>query len=314
MNQLNSQMQGNGHKPPEAWQDVPEGTIDVRGYLDALHRSRGLIASIVVGFTLAVVVISFLLPKTYEATATIVMEAPIDSSATLDATSASRELTTIGGLLTAPVLLNTVAQRVPGATPTGLKSNVHASVSSDANLVSVTAQSSDPEQAARIANTVTAVFLAQRQRFQQGRFDAARRALLRNLHNLNATSGSLVQRATIRQALAELSLREASATSDFRLGVPAQVPTSAVSPRPLWNGLIAFFAALTVGILIALARNQISPRIGSVRELRRLTHLPLLATIPGNRVARHARRRSPPRSSGRRSGAASGDSVSAAAG
>ncbi len=99
MNQLNSQMQGNGHKPPEAWQDVPEGTIDVRGYLDALHRSRGLIASIVVGFTLAVVVISFLLPKTYEATATIVMEAPIDSSATLDATSASRELTTIGGFL-----------------------------------------------------------------------------------------------------------------------------------------------------------------------------------------------------------------------
>jgi Mrp family chromosome partitioning ATPase len=55
--------------------------------------------------------------------------------------------------------------------------------------------------------------------------------------------------------------------------------------------MLAFFAALTVTVLIAIARYQISPRIGGVRELGRLMHLPILAAVPRKPRRQSNRRR-----------------------
>jgi capsular exopolysaccharide synthesis family protein len=46
------------------------------------------------------------------------------------------------------------------------------------------------------------------------------------------------------------------------------------------NGVLAFFAALFLGIIAALARDRLSPRVGSPREVSRVLGLPLLVGLP----------------------------------
>ena len=58
------------------------------------------------------------------------------------------------------------------------------------------------------------------------------------------------------------------------------MPKSRTSPKPLRNAVIAFFLGLFIGVLIALARDQLVPRVSGARELSRLLDLPMLAAIP----------------------------------
>src|SRR5581483_1658349 len=52
------------------------------------------------------------------------------------------------------------------------------------------------------------------------------------------------------------------------------------SPRPVRNGIVAFFAAVFLGVLIALGRDQLVPRLAGPRELTRVTERPVLMSIP----------------------------------
>ena len=74
----------------------PEQPIDVQRYVNALRRSRGLIAAIVIGLTALVLVLSLMLPKTYTAQSTILFD---ESSSGAASTDAARQLATIQKLL-----------------------------------------------------------------------------------------------------------------------------------------------------------------------------------------------------------------------
>jgi Mrp family chromosome partitioning ATPase len=54
------------------------------------------------------------------------------------------------------------------------------------------------------------------------------------------------------------------------------------------NGVLAFFGALFLGVLLALGRDQLTPRLTGPRELTRLLHLRMLAGVPyvGGRLGR----------------------------
>ena len=75
----------------------------------------------------------------------------------------------------------------------------------------------------------------------------------------------------------------ASAGQELQLAQPARPPATASSPRPVQNTIFAFFAAMFIAILAALARDQLAPRVGGTRELSRLTGLPSLGAVPAPR-------------------------------
>ena len=55
---------------------------------------------------------------------------------------------------------------------------------------------------------------------------------------------------------------------------------AAFTPRPVRNGVVAFFAATFLLILIVIGRDLLRPRISDPRELARLMGLPVLARVP----------------------------------
>src|SRR5204863_5110558 len=144
---------------------LPEQAIGVQRYGNALRRSRGLIAAIVLGLTALVLWVSLMLPKTYTAQATILFNEAPTVTATTDE---KRQLATIQKLLMTHDMLAISAKQLR-TTVAALASKVQATVDPNANIISISAAASMPKAAARTANTVAGAFLARERKVELAR-------------------------------------------------------------------------------------------------------------------------------------------------
>jgi len=265
-----------------------EENIEVRRYLDAVWRRRWMIAAIVAIITGVVLVISLLLPKNYTATARLVFEETTSPLGQTDEASTQRRLVTTETLLTSSEVLDAAARRVPGVDGDELEDQVESSVEEDANIINISATDRDADQAARIANAVARAFLFERERLDRQRLSRAREQLEAEIARLEGTPNADAQVGAIRDQISELAVSEASVGSDLSIAETAEPPDAPASPRPFRNAVLAFFGALFLGVLVALARDQLTPRVSGPRELGRLLDLPVLIDIPhvGGRSAR----------------------------
>jgi succinoglycan biosynthesis transport protein ExoP len=258
--------------------------VEVPRYLASLRRSWGLIVVIVVSMTAAVYFISSSLPKTYEATARIVMDDRPGGSEPADVETVKRRLATVRALLTTREVLVRAARPLATESPATLEDKVRASADEDANIVSIHATDGDAQGAAAIANTLARSFLTMHRVDEQRRLARARAELLQSL--ARAPSPKSAEAVAIRQRLNELRVSEAAAGSDLSLAEAAQPPTEASSPRPVRNTIFAFFASIFLGVLAALGLGQLAPRVADGRELSALTGAPILAALPRARRRR----------------------------
>jgi Mrp family chromosome partitioning ATPase len=257
-----------------------EDSIEVRRYLDALRRSRWLILLLVALTTIGAVAVSLWLPEKYTSSTSIVKElsaAPFDS---VDVDSITRELQTIQRLLLTSSVLEVAARRVPGEDSDTLEDNVESSVDPEANLLYVTATAGEPQLAADRANAVAGAFVEEQRAVTRRRYTRAREGLIAELERVRSDPAAAEQESAIRQRLSELSVALANAGSDLQIAQRGEVPDSPTSPRPLRNGIIAFFLSLFLGVIVALGRDQLVPRVTGSRELGSLLDMPILATVP----------------------------------
>ena len=122
----------------------PDQPVETGRYLDALRRSKLLIALIVLPLTAAVLIGSLLLPKTYRATAKIVVGSASDPLQTGDVASIERRLATFDVLVTTRANLRRAATRVRGETAATLDRKVSSSVDPTANIINVSATDASP--------------------------------------------------------------------------------------------------------------------------------------------------------------------------
>ena len=99
----------------------PDQPVETGRYLDALRRSKLLILLIVLPLTAAVLLVSLTLPKTYRATAQIVVAGASDPLQNSDVESIERRLATINALLTTRETLRRSARKLRGETAASLQ-------------------------------------------------------------------------------------------------------------------------------------------------------------------------------------------------
>jgi capsular polysaccharide biosynthesis protein/MinD-like ATPase involved in chromosome partitioning or flagellar assembly len=254
-----------------------EQPVEVRRYVNALRGSWLMIAAIVIPLTAVVLGLSLSLPKTYSATATMLLDESPDITASADA---ARQLATIQTLLTTKNVLQRAARELPGESAQTLAGKVSATVDPNANIIRIHASAEGPRAASRIANAVASVFMTRQRSFELRRIEAARARLLEALARLRGTPGSRAERVLIRERLSELSVNEANAGSELQLADAARPSATPVSPRPLRNAAFALVAALFIAVIAALGRERIAPRISGPRELAQVTGLPILTQVP----------------------------------
>jgi Mrp family chromosome partitioning ATPase/capsular polysaccharide biosynthesis protein len=260
---------------------VGEERVEVRRYLDALSRSRWTIFAVVLLMTGIVVAVSLLLPDTYRATTRLVFEQTTTAFGESDEASTRRRLATTETLLTSQQVLDTAARRVPGAEDgDDIGGKVTSSVEDDANIINISGSDEDPETAARIANAVAVAFLSEREEVESERLARARQQLEDEIIALQGAPNAAVQIGAIRERISELAVGEASAGADLTVAERAEPPSEPASPRPVRNGVLAFFGSLFLAILFVLGRDQLTPRVSGPRELGRLLDLPVLIGVP----------------------------------
>lgn len=253
-----------------------EQAVNVQRYADALRRSRGLIAAIVLGLTALVLWLSLMLPKTYTAQATILFDETPSVTATTDA---ERQLATIQKLLMTHEMLAISAKKLR-TTVGALTSKVQARVDPNANIVSVSASASTPRAAARTANAVAAGFLAREREIELARIKTAKLRLTNAIAQLGTAPAGKAQIPVLRARLGALSADAATAGSELELADRAETPSRPTSPRPVRNAAFAFVAALIIAVLVALGRERFAPRVAEGRDLERLSGVPILTEIP----------------------------------
>ena len=126
-------------------------------------------ALIVVPLTATVLVLSLVLPKTYSATSSLVLEDRDSTARRSDAETSTQRLATIQRLLTSRDVLEQAAAKLPGETADTLEEKVTASVDDVASIVEVKAKDGDAAGAAANANGVAAAFLARRRAAERQR-------------------------------------------------------------------------------------------------------------------------------------------------
>jgi capsular exopolysaccharide synthesis family protein len=269
-----------GLRSPSSFQLQSDQPIEIRRSLEALRRARGVIALVVIATTVAAVAVSLYLPKTYKAAATVVFLPNTTAFSPTDDATIQRTLQTFQRLLGTRDVLETAAQKVPGETESTIANKITASVDQNASIITISALASKAHRAADIANAVAETFLAKQTQREQKQLLAARAEFTDQLRAARARGASSQEIDAINQQLGDLSVQLAGAGSDLEIVQPAVAPSAAYTPRPVRNGVLAFFAALFLGIIAALARDRLVPRVGNPREVSRLLGLPLLVGVP----------------------------------
>jgi len=273
-----------------------EDPIEVSRYLEALRRSRWLILTIVLVVTGGVLAFSVTRPKTYEATASIVVDNASGLLASNEQQTVQRNLQTTATLATTGAVLSEAANSVRGETRASLSKHVSASVAEDANIINIKVTYGNGAGAATLAYAVARSFLNQHAASERAQTTTALSLINDQIAAVRARGASeptvAAQLTTLQARAAELEAASARAGSELQLIQRPDVPSSPSSPRPLRNGVIALFAAIFLAVLVALGREQLTPRVTSQRELSHMLGLPVLSGIPylGRRVdARYAR-------------------------
>lgn len=254
-----------------------EQRIDVARVVAALRRGASLIVLIVVPLTLAVLALSLVLPKSYSSTATLVVD---ERNTSTDADSATRHLATLRRLLTSSDVLAQAARALPGESLDTLRDKVTVSIDDAADIIQIKATDGDAKGAAAIANRVATTFLAWRREADRRSVAQARQNLLLALDRADARDASAEEVRALRDRLSQLSVREASPDDEVQIAQAAVPPEHPSSPRPLQNTVIAFFAALFLAVLAALARDRLVPRVNDAKQLTALTGLSPLVVLP----------------------------------
>lgn len=174
-----------------------------------------------------------------------------------------------------------VAQRVDAAlkspmTPAALLAQVTADPVAQSNIVTITAESGTPEDAAALANSFAKQTIAEQTAQLHDFIDATLPGLQRSVKA--GVSGTAAD--ALSSTIAELQAKRQGPDPTIQVLTEATPPAGPISPKPLISVIAGVFAGLVLGLAAAFALQTLDPRLRREEQLRRLYRLPILARIP----------------------------------
>jgi Mrp family chromosome partitioning ATPase len=213
--------------------------------------------------------------KQYTSQATLVY------AASSSAEDPARAVDTIVGVSSSSAVIRAVARR-HGMTVSDLESALSVSGNQTADLISISATSGSPAQAAKIANDVADALVL----YSAARQKKALEAQIVSLgHQLKALAGrtdpsSVAAASIILSQLAQVRAELISGASPLSVVTPAQTPTTPASPHPIRDALIGIFVGLALAVLLVVLRDRLDHHIRAIEEVEAIYGAPVLGVVP----------------------------------
>lgn len=280
--------------------------MDIKDYFTILWRRKWIVLLTTLAALVIAVVGTRMMTPVYQAS-TIVRVAA----------SASGPLTT-SGISYSNQLINTAAQIVSSRpmrdqvmSRLGLKQApvVLASVIEGTELIKITVEYSNPQTAARVANTLADMLIAASNQLYTGGNVSSQEILAQQLadyktdvdktrqqyETLIALTPPAPDRAAVTLDILQLkernyqtlllqyndaALQQQVRSSMMTVVESAVPPSAAIQPQPMYNYLLGFVLGLFVGIALAFIIEGFDPSIHSGKDAEKATGLPILAKLP----------------------------------
>jgi capsular exopolysaccharide synthesis family protein len=280
-----------------ASEETDSQQIDLGGVIAVLRRRAGLIVMCVVIATVGAVGISLLQEKQYSASASLLFRNPgfaeslFGNAVTTPATDPTREAATNEKLVGLEIVAKRTSEQLEGLTPEEVSDMVSVSASGEADIVSVTATSSDPGQARFVANTFARRFIAFRAEADKSKLLEAKLLAEEEYSRLSPEQQVGPRGVALSSGVEKLGILASLQTGNAELVQPAELPTSPSSPKPMRNGILAAIIGLLLGIGLAFLFERLNRTLRDPEEARDAFGLPILATVPESKAIVASNRR-----------------------
>jgi polysaccharide biosynthesis transport protein len=272
--------------------DNPQGGgLALGDYLRVLWRWKWMILIVVLAAGVGAYGYSWTQPAQYVSTATLIYVEPVDPTNPIGSSYYSSQSQAIAVQSVIDVVgsaeISTRADKYLGkgevepysvsATVTGGSTTSGTS----GGVVAVTATSGSAKSAATVATAYAEGIVDWRKSQQLERVDTAVEAVKASLaeYTSDAQKQSTEYQA-LKQQLGELELLAVSASGDFKLISPGEVPLEPSSPKPKQAAAIGLGVGLLVAIALAFLLDPLTSRVRGKREAAEVLGLPVLGTVP----------------------------------
>ncbi len=266
--------------------DLTRGrVVDLATVARVWRRRRWLIIACVVIATASTLAYDLTRVKKYSASATLLFRDPgfdqkfFGTQVLAPSVDPERAQETNVGLVSLEAIAARTAARLRRPVGT-IAGEVSVAGVGNADLATITATDPNPRTAARIANTYAAQYVTFRRIADRQTVLDAKALVEDRLASLppgqrNGTAGKDLQnQAAQLEVLADLQ------TGNAEFVQSALIPTSASSPTPKRDGIIAAIVGLLIGLGLAVAFERADRRLNDPEELEEAYQLPLLGLVP----------------------------------
>jgi polysaccharide biosynthesis transport protein len=278
-----------------------DDVISLQDYLVVLRRQRWIVLLVTVLVVVAALAFSLAQTPIYQSNTDVLVE-PIRRSQDVglgDDPWMGVDLATEQELIRSRPVAERAAEILEVDDVGALRGRVSTQGVSEAPVVRISASSTDPAEAADIAEAFAQGYMAHRRAQALDGLLAAREDLEQRSESLRQQVADLdeeaedneaaaLERETLVVELAQLrtQARELGDAADGLAGggsvlAPAEVPTSPVSPQPVRTGALALVLGLLLGVGLAFLRDHLDDVIRDEDDFKRATgKLPVLGRIP----------------------------------
>ncbi len=268
---------------------------EARRAVSIYTRRKWLLLAIVILIPAAAYGASMMLPKTYEATTTLIVRS---TSVGPSFFSNSLSLSVAGGedavrlVKTTPVAAQAAKELgEPRSQANALLGNVEAALETNqskdsSDFMTITTHASTPGRAAALANAFALALTATRTEDAQAEIGQTIDQIEKQAKDLKGPDASTAQ-AELAQQLQQLQGLRASQENATVILERAEPPKSPISPNPIRNTLLALVLALLLAAGIAPALEAIDRRIRTEEDLEDAVGVPNLASIPDDAFPGH---------------------------
>lgn len=273
---------------PSLTPGAPTGEqADLRQFLAVLKRRKWVVLACMTLIPIATFFASSSLPKTYEASVIVQVQASAIDTSLFEASSGataqqSPVVAATAKLAQTPALAVRVGRELGGTppSPTSLLAKTSVETDETSGFLTIHVRDRDPVRTAEIANAFGRAIVA-------ARADQARSQIRRTIGALTRQIASLkpshrTADPQLSQELQHLRAVEAAQGDNAQILAPASVPKSAASPRPIRDTVFAIILAVLLSVALAFALERLNRRIRSAYDFEELTGAPLLGTVPAS--------------------------------
>ena len=157
---------------------------------------------------------------------------------------------------------------------------VSVGTNSGSDLISISATSTDPGEAAKVANAYSHQFVIYRRDADRAAVAAARDEVKTEMSGLSASDLASDYGLMLQTKYETLRILEAMQDGGFTLMREATVPGTPFTPQTQRNIILALVVGLVLGIGLAFLLEYLDKRVKDEKTLERTSGLPVLASVP----------------------------------